>query len=176
MPLVLVLSFPRAFFIVVFFSSSFRRTGQQPEKARAIAPGEVRAKRQAFRAVGGGQPQPEHLLLASALPGGGVDGNGVGDLSGGNGDEAAGAAGAVRSGGRDDGRGQQHRRPRSRRGQADGGGGRGLTARLRFVGCTPEELRVSELPALLAEHQQLARLCEELLAERAELGLRRRRL
>lgn len=37
---------------------------------------------------------------------------------------------------------------------------------LRFVGCTASELRMSEVPALLAEHEQLARLCEMLLAER----------
>lgn len=47
---------------------------------------------------------------------------------------------------------------------------------LRFVGASASELKMSEVPALLAEHQRLARLCEELLAERGELlGHRRRR-
>lgn len=51
-----------------------------------------------------------------------------------------------------------------------------MAGRLRFVGCTAAELKMSEVAALLAEHQQLARLCEELLEERRELELRRRRL
>lgn len=53
-----------------------------------------------------------------------------------------------------------------------------VSGQLRFVGCTAAELRMSELPALLAEHQHLARLCEELLAERgltAAVGGHRRR-
>ena len=54
--------------------------------------------------------------------------------------------------------------------------GVGVPSQLRFVGATAAELRMSELPELLAEHQKLARLCEELLAERAELGQRRRRM
>lgn len=50
------------------------------------------------------------------------------------------------------------------------------TLDLRFIGTTVSELRMSEIPALLAEHQRLARLCEELLAERTDmLGARRRR-
>eukprot|EP00904_Undaria_pinnatifida_P003584 jgi/Undpi1/13226/HiC_scaffold_8.g02888.m1 len=56
------------------------------------------------------------------------------------------------------------------------GGVGAVSSQLRFVGATAAELRMSELPELLVEHQQLARLCEELLAERAELGQRRRRM
>eukprot|EP00752_Nemacystus_decipiens_P013443 g11906.t1 len=67
---------------------------------------------------------------------------------------------------------RQHR-PHQTPQRHDGGGGSGdggsqqVLRQLRFVGCTASELRMSELPALLEEHNQLARLCERLLAERA---------
>lgn len=50
-----------------------------------------------------------------------------------------------------------------------------MLQQLRFVGCTAAELRMSEVPALLAEHDQLARLCERLLAEREEMTTPHRR-
>ncbi|CAM9338151.1 unnamed protein product [Choristocarpus tenellus] len=56
-----------------------------------------------------------------------------------------------------------------------GGGRVGLRERLRFVGCKAGDLRLSDLPALIGEYHQLVSLCEELVVERSELGLNRRR-
>lgn len=166
----------------------------QPEEAQEIAPGEVRSRRHfAYRRAGVGHDQQYKQLLVSTHAGVVIS------TGGGDGDEAAGASGhgvdrgqkpywpnrdnptvkttekCVSMEGGVGGMGTRGVHPRYRKGQlANGGGGGGLAAQLRFVGCTAEELKVSELPALLAEHNQLARLCEELLAERAELGLRRR--
>lgn len=170
----------------------------QPEKAQEIAPGEVRSRRHfAYRTAGVGHDQQYHQLLFRT-PVGDVISSGTG--GGGDGDEAAGALGhgvdrgqnpywsnrdhpTVKAtekylpmeGGAGD-MGTRGLHPRYRKGHFANGGAGGLAAQLRFVGCTAEELKVSELPALLAEHNQLARLCEELLAERVELGHRRRHL
>ncbi|CBN79664.1 conserved unknown protein [Ectocarpus siliculosus] len=132
----------------------------QPEPPRTIGTAEVRTRRQAAAAAAGAAttslPFSSTAVSAASLAAGGSGGT-------------SGTGSSTR---------ERHPSGRSRQRQQRNGGSKQQPAvlqQLRFVGCTAAELRMSEVPALLAEHDQLARLCERLLAEREEMTTPHRR-
>ncbi|CAB1111954.1 unnamed protein product [Ectocarpus sp. CCAP 1310/34] len=133
----------------------------QPEPPRTIGTAEVRARRQAATAAAAGAAIKSLPYSSAAVSAASLAAGGSGGTSG-------------------TGPSPRERLPsgRSRHRQQRNGGSKQqpvVLQQLRFVGCTAAELRMSEVPALLAEHDQLARLCESLLAEREEMTIPHRR-
>ncbi|CAM9344849.1 unnamed protein product [Pylaiella littoralis] len=134
----------------------------QPAPPRDIPAAEVRAQRRV--AAEAALFSSDNAAMFSAA-GAGAGGGGGGSAGGG---EPGASSSHPRSSSRRGQRQQRRQHSNSNSSSSWSSSGHQTLQQLRFVGCSAAELRMSELPALLAEHEQLARLCERLLAERKE--------